>query len=780
MGSSLRPRASGVWPGTQCQLRRTAPCVRAACRSGRASYGTRPSGSGRRGWVGAPAAVSTTITTTTASTAATAAADIEREGAIAGAAAGTERQTAAAQAGTVDAPFIWTRHWWPLLPEAYLRADRPTPVTLLGVPLVVWRDGAGSWRVFKDQCPHRMAPLSEGRVEADGSLSCSYHGWRFQGSGACSRIPQALDAAAEAAACSSRRSCATAFPCKVEAGMLWVWPDESADASAAAAATPPVITNNLRSRGADIDAQWREWQAAQEGATTSAATSASASASSSSSSASGKDAAAKKGSKPPRRVDWFMRELPYSYEVLLENLLDPAHLPFSHHGLNPFLNRSAGGPMPMRPPKSADAAGGDAPASSDPASSSTSASSQTSTGASTSTSTGDATGAAAATVPRHWARETGPDSEFDFVGNISRDGSISLTAPHLITYTYRTGAGSDMLIELFATPVAPGRSRFFTPAVPPPPGAKRPPMPPLKQLNFKRVAAIASFILDPVVTYHRTMNTLLDGDSVFLHVQDELLRRIEAEADSASPTASAAATAATATAAAAAPAAPAASSADGNGSTSTNSTSTNGSSSSGSLWSRVYYLPTQADSAMLAGRRWLEERAGGGPFRARQRQLLAPSSSPSPTAASSGGAVEAALLPLISTGGAGPVVPGAAPTPEARKAKLLNRYEQHTRHCPACRGRLEKLQALAAAARSAQNLLNIALCVAGGAVGAAAAASAAASSAGVGALGSAVGPAALVTALLAAAWWSAGWLAAAADRWAQEFVFVDYVHAEHD
>ena len=25
--------------------------------------------------------------------------------------------------------------------------------------------------------------------------------------------------------------------------------------------------------------------------------------------------------------------------------------------------------------------------------------------------------------------------------------------------------------------------------------------------------------LDPVVTYHRTMNTLLDGDSVFLHVQ---------------------------------------------------------------------------------------------------------------------------------------------------------------------------------------------------------------------------------------------------------------------
>ncbi len=39
-------------------------------------------------------------------------------------------------------------------------------------------------------------------------------------------------------------------------------------------------------------------------------------------------------------------------------------------------------------------------------------------------------------------------------------------------------------------------------------------------------------------------------------------------------------------------------------------------------WARVYHLPTQADSMVLACRRWLEEAAGGGPFRARQQQLL--------------------------------------------------------------------------------------------------------------------------------------------------------------
>lgn len=121
--------------------------------------------------------------------------------------------------------------------------------------------------------------------------------------------------------------------------------------------------------------------------------------------------------------------------------------------------------------------------------------------------------------------------------------------------------------------------------------------------------------------------------------QDELLRRIEAEADSSTPAAPAAATAS-------------ASPADGSSSNSNSDSNSSSNSGGGSLWSRVYYLPTQADTAMLSGRRWLEQRAGGGPFRARQRQLLAPSS----TSSSVTTAAEAPL-PLISM--AGPVVPGA-------------------------------------------------------------------------------------------------------------------------
>ncbi len=46
---------------------------------------------------------------------------------------------------------------------------------LLDRSLVLWRDGAGAWSCLEDRCPHRLAPLSEGRVEkATGNLMCSY------------------------------------------------------------------------------------------------------------------------------------------------------------------------------------------------------------------------------------------------------------------------------------------------------------------------------------------------------------------------------------------------------------------------------------------------------------------------------------------------------------------------------------------------------------------------------------------------------------------------------
>jgi nitrite reductase/ring-hydroxylating ferredoxin subunit len=63
-----------------------------------------------------------------------------------------------------------------------LPEDRPWAVTILGRDLVIWKDGEGQWRAFDDACPHCKVALSEGRKEADGTLACAYHGWRFDGS----------------------------------------------------------------------------------------------------------------------------------------------------------------------------------------------------------------------------------------------------------------------------------------------------------------------------------------------------------------------------------------------------------------------------------------------------------------------------------------------------------------------------------------------------------------------------------------------------------------------
>ncbi len=39
-------------------------------------------------------------------------------------------------------------------------------------------------------CLRRKVPLSEGSVEADGSLMCGYHGWRWNGDGKAIAILQ--------------------------------------------------------------------------------------------------------------------------------------------------------------------------------------------------------------------------------------------------------------------------------------------------------------------------------------------------------------------------------------------------------------------------------------------------------------------------------------------------------------------------------------------------------------------------------------------------------------
>lgn len=82
--------------------------------------------------------------------------------------------------------------WWPVALSDAAR-DGPHAVTLFGESLVLWHDGSGRAVLQRDRCPHRGARLSLGRVCDDGTLQCPYHGWRFDGQGACTAVPALPD-----------------------------------------------------------------------------------------------------------------------------------------------------------------------------------------------------------------------------------------------------------------------------------------------------------------------------------------------------------------------------------------------------------------------------------------------------------------------------------------------------------------------------------------------------------------------------------------------------------
>ncbi|MBI5203070.1 MAG: aromatic ring-hydroxylating dioxygenase subunit alpha, partial [Elusimicrobia bacterium] len=59
---------------------------------------------------------------------------------------------------------------------------------ILGQRIAVWRDQDGAAHAVKDLCLHRNAPLSSGRVVAEG-LRCGYHGWVYDGEGRVVEVP---------------------------------------------------------------------------------------------------------------------------------------------------------------------------------------------------------------------------------------------------------------------------------------------------------------------------------------------------------------------------------------------------------------------------------------------------------------------------------------------------------------------------------------------------------------------------------------------------------------
>jgi phenylpropionate dioxygenase-like ring-hydroxylating dioxygenase large terminal subunit len=113
-------------------------------------------------------------------------------------------------------------HWFIAAMSGELRT-KPLARTLMGIPLVLFRDGDGQAGALLDRCPHRNVPLSLGAVE-QGQLQCAYHGWRFDRGGVCRFIPS-LDGPSEGKA---RRT--FGYPTIEQDGFIWVYATPTIDA----------------------------------------------------------------------------------------------------------------------------------------------------------------------------------------------------------------------------------------------------------------------------------------------------------------------------------------------------------------------------------------------------------------------------------------------------------------------------------------------------------------------------------------------------------------------
>ena len=325
---------------------------------------------------------------------------------------------------------VWGHTWYPLHFEQHADKTAPSACTLLGASVVFWWDPiAEEWAAALDVCPHRLVPLSEGRVcPKSGGIECPYHGWTFQGSdGACTRIPQ-LEPGKKI---NQRRARATALPVRVRAGILWCWAAKLVSSDA------PPDEGKLDSLQVDCI-----------------------------------------GKPGVLNLDYF-RDLPMDATILTENVLDPSHLPYTHH--KTISSRGRAAPMSLCVQ-----------------------------GQITKEGFTSLKGAGAGKTNKE--SEGGGGGDPTLLGGGVR-GGVKFTAPHhVLSVTHRPDSFSDWNV-VYAVPQGTGRCRLFVRVV----------------FQVSAMSAPMSWIFNvafrlPQWYTHLSNHRILEDDNIFLHKQERTLR----------------------------------------------------------------------------------------------------------------------------------------------------------------------------------------------------------------------------------------------------------------
>lgn len=165
--------------------------------------------------------------------------------------------------------------WYPIYDESTLAPGSAVEVRLFDIPIALYRDREGHCYALEDACAHRSSKLSTGKV-VGSNLRCPYHGWQYDSKGQCVDIPTFKPG--EKVPSHIR---VTSFPVMSYCGLIWLWPGDPDKKTTAPEMAEP--ENHYAS-----DSSWQ--------------------------------------------VIHYERDLNFRHSLLIENLLDPAHIHFVHEG----------------------------------------------------------------------------------------------------------------------------------------------------------------------------------------------------------------------------------------------------------------------------------------------------------------------------------------------------------------------------------------------------------------------------------------------------------------
>jgi nitrite reductase/ring-hydroxylating ferredoxin subunit len=242
----------------------------------------------------------------------------------------------------LDQKRPFPRTWIPLGSTFELNPLRPNEITFLGLSYIIYQNiHTKEWIVCDNVCSHRLAPLSEGRITEHGHVQCSYHGWTFNNTGHCIDIPQSIPynlvnqkniASSSSILCTSQIQ---TYPVKIHQNIIWSWlwsediieystnqyhhllkqkqqqtnmmtvdddddDDDDLTTSKSRIENDKInipTTNNDNNQLFNIDEIVGDPTVVSTNIALSNCTT-------------------------------YTREVPYSYDILLENIIDPAHIPF--------------------------------------------------------------------------------------------------------------------------------------------------------------------------------------------------------------------------------------------------------------------------------------------------------------------------------------------------------------------------------------------------------------------------------------------------------------------